>query len=261
MLWITLHLRLVRSQERTALDRIRQQSESTLSRSLIISSVCLSDLFSSLFVHCLGLSFPHLLRSFFLSTRRACSLFTLAFSSRLVFLYFCLFWSFPFFYFLCVYFNKSSVTNLIDLLFVWIFYLVCVNRLLWNIFLHVRERGKSLRAVCGLSASCDWSGHISLSPPLIHVLWCPNQQPTQWCHKHPDSCWVLEIQECNDRCDKFISCHLNWMCHMPRILNYDRVRNLLNCDSEKLNTRNRLFKVVQPVLRQNITSLFWLINS
>lgn len=66
MLWITLHLRLVRSQERTALDRIRQQSESTLSHSLIISSVCLSDLFSSLFVHCLGLSFPHLLRSFFL---------------------------------------------------------------------------------------------------------------------------------------------------------------------------------------------------
>lgn len=48
MLWITLHLRLVRSQERTALARIRQQSESTLS--FIISSACLSDPSSDLYL-------------------------------------------------------------------------------------------------------------------------------------------------------------------------------------------------------------------
>jgi len=118
MLWITVHLCLGRSQGPTALDRIRQQSGSTVSLCLIFFSSICQSFFSSLFAHCLLLSFLHLLRSFssLSSTRQACSLFTLALSPPSVFLYSCLF-HFSSICFLSVYFTESSVSNCADLFF------------------------------------------------------------------------------------------------------------------------------------------------
>lgn len=119
MLWITVHLLLVRSQGPNCL----RPAQTTV----WINSLSLSVLFS--FLLCISRSFFHLYLltvsvcpsliyyvpfSPLSSTRQACSLFTLAFSPPSVFLYFCLFHSFifSFFYFPCIYFIFTCQTEL-----------------------------------------------------------------------------------------------------------------------------------------------------